>query len=324
MRLSLIGAPALVCLAATVGAAGSSAMRPAHTAKLTPDTFDEWVQMAVDSKKTAFVRWMASDTNAGDCTWIAKGFHGTSEEDLPPDQQGGHTDEHFGKLASQVKNEPCQAVRAQAEAWNKVTEQYKDDPAVLFGDVVMSDYAAELNKMKALYSPNGITHEESSEEAELLALDDPDEVNDEEDNHDGHVIEDNHVEHVVEDDLGDEHTDPPIAKHADGEHTDDEEAFAADETHFEIELGKLAYDPELGGCHITHYNDAAASAWTPHCLDMLEPLRHYDADGNLLQGRPDLAIANEDHRGELFLHHFVEQAKQDAAHLVELDRLDQF
>ena len=142
-----IGAVAACLLFATAAVAryddAGDEMRPAHTAKLTPDTFDEWVQTAVDNKKTAVVRWMMSDDSTNDCSWLKKGYmvgmmgehhdpamggehdlpdmnqmaaeegedeHSQAVEELPPEPE--QEEDHLTALAKELKTAPCAVVRA--------------------------------------------------------------------------------------------------------------------------------------------------------------------------------------------------------------------
>ena len=165
----------LAAVQAVPGAGGSAqdhAMRPAHTTKLTPDTFDKFVQDATDNKKTAFVRWMFSDDMTKDCKWVRKGFHiwGHMDGDWhegddlegPVDENGDPIEDEAEEggeefpidlLVKQAKTDPCGLAQAQAAAWNDITKKYSNDPDVVFGDVVVADHKELVAQLKASYVP---------------------------------------------------------------------------------------------------------------------------------------------------------------------------
>ena len=121
---------------------------------LTPDNYETWIQDAIQGKKTAFVRWMASD-NPIDCSWFAHGMlhtgpHGADAKDdrpvMPHDRHGGG--DEF---------DPCRVLEKHTQSWNEVVDNHADDPDVVFGQVVIEDFPDILKKVRDLM-PGAVYH----------------------------------------------------------------------------------------------------------------------------------------------------------------------
>ena len=240
-------------------------MRPAHTMKLTPENFDNWIKDIEDAKKTAFVRWMAQDNNVGNCTWLGSGFAGLEEshEGHGDDNSNRLTDgedelgeegdspgaadeqDHFTKLTEQLRKDPCSLARAQAEAWNKVTLEYKNDPDVVFGDVIMSDYSDLAARTKELYTFSGSKHDAHEEQDDGL-----EEVDD------GHGEEELGSSEIYEEaEHGDQDTEAKQADEALSSNAEKEESQPDDHSHFEDEFANAVHGQvtgEGGGCHLRY------------------------------------------------------------------------
>lgn len=106
-------------------------IRPGHTTKLTKDTFDDWIKGVVDSKKTAFVRWLSTDETT-DCSHISARLR------------------HAVKLdQNQTPEAHCALLAKASHAWYHATKVYKGNDRVVFGDVVISDYKDLVAQVQA-------------------------------------------------------------------------------------------------------------------------------------------------------------------------------
>jgi len=283
-------------------------MRPKTTAKLTPENFDEWVHNAVDSHKTAFVRWMQKDDATNNCTWVQEGFMHLEFEDKEEEAQ--YVQEH-GDIPK--REHPCTMVRKQAEAWNALTKQYEHNDKVVFGDIVVSDWPEKVKEVAHLYAElededesefdehdeheeheelEEGEHEEIDEHDEHEELDGDAEHNDgelndgeephhdedqyEHDEHDPENLSEQHDEHQNE---HDEHDPENLSE----QHDDDEQYVDKNDDHnfehherpdwvFGKELAEVVYDDQVGGCTVRHYNmeNGYENSWSPHCYDLLE------------------------------------------------------
>jgi hypothetical protein len=171
---SIVRAAAVALLSAAGAHAHNHDMRPAHTTSLSADTFDGWVKDAVKNKKTAFVRWMALESNEGDCSWVTAGFSGLRYDEIIDEEDGPMTDPetdplaaHHEQLQKDLKHDPCAVARAQATAWNTVTQLYKNDPAVVFGDVIVADNLALAGELKDKYVQEEDKSEDDKQSAQV-------------------------------------------------------------------------------------------------------------------------------------------------------------
>jgi len=294
---------------AALAAAGTRAdelqMRPAHTTKLTPENFDEWVAKAVDNKKTAMVRWMASDDSSKSCEWLGKGFLFDEPDESEIEYVEGSTEpdhsmpdgpDHYDQLQKEMRTEPCAVCRAMAKAWNDVTLEYKDDPDVFFGDIVLADPAVKAvsDKLKSGYTPTGLGYggvkDYEGEGPETM---------------DDNMLED--------EDTFDESEDTPTQ-------------YAS---RFDKEVARMAHHPDLGGCAISYYNQAEEGndqPVSPHCLDLLEPHTPYEAwdeDGNIVPPTAEELEKRDAMVGKLAMHQLVVDTKEHLEfRLEQLEHLD--
>ena len=275
--------------------AGNTApeMRPAHTTKLTPKNFDTWVQNAIDNEKSAIVRWMASDDSTKNCEWLGKGFLFELDEseieyiEVSVEPEFEVHVQQFRKLQKDMRTKPCAVCQSMAKAWNDVTLEYRDDPDVCFGDVVLSDPAVKAvsDKLKATYKPSA-----------------------------GY----NGVEDYAANDGQQKTT-------HDGDNDDSPMQYGA--SRFDREVAMLAHHPHTaGGCAISIYNLAEEDnkdVMSPHCLDMLEPHEPSDTrddDGNIVPPSPEELQKRKAMEGKLNLHQYVIDTKELlVSHLNQLE-----
>ena len=249
---------------------------------------------------------MADNDATKDCSWLGKGFvleerdeseieyvEGSTEPDFDmPD-----TPNHYETLQKDMKKDPCAVCRAMAKAWNDVSTEFKDDPDVMFGDVVLSDPAvkAVADKMKDGFKPTGLGYggaEDYKGEGEGPMDDDM----------------------LEAEDTFDESEDGP--KQYDSK--------------FEKEVANFAHHPDYGGCIFAQYNqesEANDQPWYPHCIDMLQPHEFgesWDENGDIVPPTPEEAEEREAMAGKLALHQFVKDTKQMLAyHFERLEHTDE-
>jgi len=221
-----------------------STLRPALSAALTPDKFDSWLEAAIATKKTAFVRWMHKGDHSKNCTWIATGYTG------PPNADGGdgpmmpHMMEEGEVIDLDAKPPPpppyemtdhCAVVKAQEEAWLAVLEEYKDSDVAIFGDVIVDDWPETLKKLEDF--ENGKYSDEAPEPKGAPAkADDPWAANGKR--------------------IGQANKDKKKSK----------KEKEAELIYFAQELQKL----KGHGCTVRHYSaqQAVEHLWIPHCADL--------------------------------------------------------
>ena len=147
--------------------------RPTKTTRLTPDNYDQWVDWAVTTKRTAFVRWILPNDSKLDCSWALPSSEGDHDGPVSPtelgrklshiydDPVGGFhvnndgrqrlLDDDSGRPPPIQRNtmqpdtediaDLCDVVRQQAQIWDTIVYNYKDDPSVEFADVILADWS---------------------------------------------------------------------------------------------------------------------------------------------------------------------------------------